>query len=305
MAKRTDKTDRAKSSRDIKSPEKTTVMKFHKRGLRYTFPLFSAVAGALMLMPAFAPRANAVTSGLQYYFDFNLESMNTSLSSTSLTSRGTGSISAGQPFNGADATATSLFNGRTDLVNSAFMGMGAGAGATIQSGGTTTNAFDSDTAGNALRLRSNSTVTTDTNCFTIGPMNFTGLEDISISFALKGGGAKGFQSLQLAYSIDNSTFVDFGTAINVGALSTSTYTMESRDLPTITNGASTLYISFCFTGASDNGVNTATFIDNIQITASVPEPATAASGVLAVLAVFGLCWSQRRCLIESLRLRRT
>jgi hypothetical protein len=305
MAKRTDKTDRAKSSRDIKSPEKINVMKMHKRGLRYTFPIFTAIAGTLTLMSAFAPRAEAVVGGLQYYFDFNLEANNTSLSSTSLNSRATGSFGGTFPTNGANATATQLFNGRTDLVNSGFNGMGAGAGATIQNGGSTVNLFDADTAGKALRLRANSTVTTDINCFTIGPMDFTGLEDISISFALKGGGTKGFQTLTLAYSFDNITFSSpFKTIGGVGGLP-STYTLESANLPAATNGASTLYISFCFTGASDNGVSTATFIDNIQITARIPEPTTAATGVLAVLAVFGLCWSQRRRLIESLRFRRT
>ena len=121
-------------------------------------------------------------------------------------------------------------------------------------------------------------------------------------FALKGGGVKGFQSLQLAYSTNNVNFTNFGGTISMAGLTT--YTLESKNLPTVTNGASTLYISLCFSGASDSGVSTASFIDNIQITAKVPEPTTATSGVLAVLAVFGLCWSQRRCLIESLRFRR-
>jgi hypothetical protein len=275
-------------------------MKFQKRGLRYTFPIFSAVAGTLMLMSAFAPRAEAAVGGLQYYFDFNLEADNTSMNASPLTSRSPdfGSTPA-QPFN-----TTSLFNGQAGVVSTLFTGMGAGAGGSVQTGqGSTVNLFGNDTAGGALRLRSNTTSGADTNCFTIGPMNFTGLEDISISFAILGGGAKGFQTLQLAYSTDNVTFTNFGGTIGLAGLTT--YTLESKNLPTATNGASTLYISFCFTGSTDTGVSTATFIDNIQVTASIPEPTTAVSGVLAVLAVFGLCWSQHRCLIESLRLRRT
>ena len=273
-------------------------MKFHKRGLRYTFPIFSAVAGTLMLMAAFAPRAEAAVGGLQYYFDFNLEPDNTSMNTTPLTSRAVGSFGGTFPLK-----QTSLFNGQAGVVSTLFTGMGAGAGGSVQTGtGSTVNLFDADTAGGALRLRSNTTSGADTNCFTIGPMNFTGLEDISISFAIKGGGAKGFQTLQLAYSTDNVTFTNFGGTIGLAGLTT--YTLESKNLPTATNGASTLYISFCFTGSTDTGVSTATFIDNIQVTASIPEPTTAVSGVLAVLAVFGLCWSQRRCLIESLRFRR-
>ena len=257
--------------------------------------LFSAVAGTLMLVAAFAPRAEAVTGGLQYYFDFNTEANNTSADVTPLTSRAVGSFGGTYPLK-----QTSLTNGQAGL--NLFSGNGAGAGLTVKtSTGTLVNAFDADIAGGALRLRSNNSSGLD-NCFTIGPMNFTGLENISISFALKGGGVKGFQSLQLAYSTNNVNFTNFGGTISMAGLTT--YTLESKNLPTVTNGASTLYISFCFSGASDSGVSTASFIDNIQITAKVPEPTTAVSGVLAVLAVFGLCWSQRRCLIESLRFRR-
>ena len=274
-------------------------MKFHKRGLRYTFPIFTAVVGTLMLMAAFAPRAEAVVGGLQYYFDFNLEPNNTSMNTTPLTSRAVGSFGGTYPTG-----QTFLFNGQAGVVSTLFTGNGAGAGGTIQNtAGSTVNLFDADTAGGALRLRSNTTSGADVNCFTIGPMNFTGLEDISISFAIKGATGGGFTSLTLAYSTDNITFTNFSTISGVDALST--YTLKSANLPTATNGASTLYISFCFTGSTNTGAAHGTFIDNVQITAKVPEPTTAMSGVLAVLAVFGLCWSQRRRLIESLRLRRT
>src|SRR5438045_7716326 len=134
MPKRTDKTDRAKRSRDIKITEEITVMKFHKRGLRYTFPIFTAVAGALMLMAAFAPRANAAIGGLQYYFDFNTEANNTSMNTTPLTSRATGSFGGTFPTNGANATQTSLFNGQAGVVSTLFTGMGAGAGGSVQTG---------------------------------------------------------------------------------------------------------------------------------------------------------------------------
>ena len=270
-------------------------MKLHK------LSLFGPVAGALMLMSAFAPRAEAAVAGLQYYFDFNLEPNNTSMNTAPLTSRAAGSFGGTYP-----TMQTSLFNGEAGVVSTLFTGNGAGAGGTVQTGeGSTVNLFDADTAGGALRLRSNTTSGADVNCFTIGPMNFTGLEDISISFALKGASGGGFTDLTLAYSFDNTvgSYVDFATVSGVDTLTT--YTLESKSLPTATNGASTLYISFCWTGSTNTGAAHGTFIDNIQVTAAVPEPTTAVSGVLAVLAVFGLCWSQRRCLIQSLRLRRT
>src|SRR6266446_5806445 len=127
MPKRTDKRDRAKSSRDIKSPEETTVMKLHKRGLRYTFPIFTAVAGTLMLMTAFTPRTEAAVAGLQYYFDFNLEPDNTSMNLLPLTSRAVGSFGGTYPTG-----QTSLFNGEAGVATTLFTGMGAGAGGSVQ-----------------------------------------------------------------------------------------------------------------------------------------------------------------------------
>jgi len=275
----------------MKSPKETTVMKLHKRGLRYTFPLFTAVAGALMLMTAFAPRAEAAVAGLQYYFDFNADGDNAPPPYTSV---------APATFGAYPTMQTTMFNDP----NNAFP-TGVGAGMSVQTGeGSTVNLFSTDTAGNALRMRSNATGSaTSQYCFIIGPMNFTGLEDISISFALKGASGGGFTDLTMAYSFDNITYVDFATVSGVDTLST--YTLEGATLPTLTDNASTLYIRFCFTGSTNSGEPHGTFIDNIQISAAVPEPTTAVSGVLAVLAVFGLCWSQRRCLIQSLRFRRT
>ena len=152
------KRDRAKRSRDIKITKEITVMKFHKRGLRYTFPIFTAVVGTLMLMAAFAPRAEAAVGGLQYYFDFNLEANNTSMNTSPLTSLATNSFGGGHPANGANATQTSLFNGQAGVVSTLFTGMGAGAGGSVQTGtGSTVNLFGADTAGGALRLRSNTT----------------------------------------------------------------------------------------------------------------------------------------------------
>ena len=298
MPQTTDKTDRAKSSLDIKSLGEITVMKIHKRGLRYTFPIFSAVAGTLMLMSAFAPRAEAAIAGLQYYFDFNLEPNNTN---APFTSRATGSFGGTYPANGADATQTSLITGEAGL-----NGFATGNLVVVQpppANGTTVNAVTGDIAGGGLQIKSNSTTATDKFCFTIGAMNLTGLQDASLTFALKGGGTGGFTTLELAYSFTNTvgSFTTFDTI----AITGTTYAMQTANLPPVTDGASSLYVSFCFTGSSNAGTGHATFIDNIQVTAAVPEPTTAATGVLAVLAVFGLCWSQRRCLIQSLRLRRT
>jgi hypothetical protein len=56
-------------------------------------------------------------------------------------------------------------------------------------------------------------------------------------------------------------------------------------------------------GGQSNGNNLQFEPNNIQVDGTiVPEPATVAAGLLAVL---GLCWFQRRQLIRALRFRRT
>jgi PEP-CTERM motif-containing protein len=274
------------------------VSQLQNRGRSRRFHIFLfAAAGALMLTTGFAPKANAAAAGVQYYFDFNLEAHNTSLQNGSLTSRS----GAGDPFSTTPPNqpfmTTMMVNGEAG--GNLFTGMGAGAGATVQAGGSTLNLLGTDTAGNALRLRSNTTTGTEVNCFTIGPMDFTGLQDVSISFAIKGGGTGGFTSYTLAYSFDNTSFTDFAT--NVAITSTS-YVVKSFNLPSAVNGESTVYISACFTGSTNTGVSTATFIDNIQIVADIPEPSTYIGGLLGIA---GLCWFQRRWLSRALRFRRT
>src|SRR5262249_51773557 len=69
----------------------------------------------------------------------------------------------------------------------------------------------------------------------------------------------------------------------------------------VPGGATNLVIQACFSGSTNNNVNNNTFIDNIEIDAVIPEPATVASGLLGVL---GVCWHQRRRLIRSVRWRR-
>ncbi|HMH00281.1 MAG TPA: PEP-CTERM sorting domain-containing protein, partial [Terriglobales bacterium] len=56
-------------------------------------------------------------------------------------------------------------------------------------------------------------------------------------------------------------------------------------------------IEVCFTGSTTNNAANHTYLDNLQINAAVPEPATVIGGVLGVV---GLCWHQRRRLIRSL-----
>jgi hypothetical protein len=276
--------------------------------------LFVAGAAALLLAAAFAPRAEAQTSELLYYFNFTDNSTIPSDPSFSppYTSVAPGTFSDGAPFG---PTTTTIFNGQA---GAALFPSGSGAGMTIQTNGTTTNRYLFDTvvsAGNPshnLQLRANDTTGSTEYCFTIGPMDFSGtpagFQGFSITFALEqlNGGAEGhhgFTSLQLAYSFDNITFTNFpgttGTFDLTAAAVTNQYGTLTAPLPTAVEGHSTVYISFCFKGATDTGINNSTQIDNIQVLALTPEPSTYIGGLLGIA---GLCWFQRRRLIRFLHL---
>ena len=278
--------------------------------------LFGAVAGALMLTAAFAPRAEALPTELLYYFNFNSNSTNPNdptfsppYISVPPATFGTSPLRQTTMVNGEGSNLLPSLN-----VNP--FSSGSAAGMTIQANGTTTNAFTGDTtAGNNLQLRgSTSGGSTTVYCFTLGGtagMDFSGisaLQSVSISFALQqlngGGPGTGFTTLTMAYSLTGTTtpdsFTDFKTFTNLQQYST--YTTLNADLPTAVNGDSSVWVSFCVTGSSNAGNTKVTNIDNIQVNAIVPEPSTYIGGLLGIGL---LCWSQRRRLIQSLRLRRT
>jgi PEP-CTERM motif-containing protein len=278
------------------------------------FSLFGTLAGALLLTAVLAPRAEAQTSKLLYYFNFTSSPTNPSdpLFNGPYTSVAPGTFSDGAPF---APTTTTIFNGQAGAF--VFPGTGAGAGMTIQTNGTSVNKYSFDTTAvtNNLQLRANDTTGTTQYCFTMGPMDFSGtalpgFQGFSITFALEqlnggGPGHHGFTSLQLAYSFDNITFTNFPGTTGTFNLNNNlnAYSTLTAPLPTAVNGHSTVYISFCFVGATDTGINNSTQIDNIQVLALTPEPSTYIGGLLGIA---GLCWFQRRRLRLILpRLRRT
>jgi hypothetical protein len=97
----------------------------------------------------------------------------------------------------------------------------------------------------------------------------------------------------------NGSFTTFATFNNLQQYND--YTMLSANLPTAVNGDSSVWVSFCFTGATDAGINNVTNIDNIQVIGAVPEPSTYIGGLLGIA---GLCWFQRRWFSRALRFRR-
>jgi hypothetical protein len=169
--------------------------------------------------------------------------------------------------------------------------------------GTIVNRVGLDPAGGALDARGNTNGTATQFAFDMGPINTTGiggLQQISLSFALQSiGNAGRFTTLTLRYSTSGITYTQFAQFTNLQSFTT--FTALSANLPAAANNQATLFIQFAFTGSTNNANPNHTYLDNIQINAIVPEPATTVGGVLGVM---GLCWYQRRRLIRSLRWRR-
>ena len=135
--------------------------------------------------------------------------------------------------------------------------------------------------------------------FTLVGVNTLGqFAGFSLSFAVNTNG-NGYHNIQFSYSLDHVNFINAGPAVVIGN-GTSLVVIDLTGIAAINNQPSVDF-RVTFTGGNSNGQNLQTQIDNIQLVA-VPEPATIAGGLLGVL---GLCWHQRRRLIHSVRFRRT
>jgi len=267
--------------------------KFNRRSRRaLSFRLFFVLAGALLLLTAFAPTANA--QNVLLYFNFE-------------------DVPIGIGAYDHDADVQPLFGGdnpgggrQNAYIQDSFVG--AGTGTAI---GTAVNrtALDIDTS--TLRALGLRTTPVDNGNFIqiqstpglISPVGFNAStwSNMSLSFAINTQG-NGFNSVTLSYSITPGhaagTFVNFATqAIPSGG----GYNAFTFTVPAAVNFQADVVLRLTFTGGTSNGNNLQTFIDNIQLT-GVPEPTTVAGGLLGVLS---LCWHQRRRLIQSVRFRRT
>jgi hypothetical protein len=278
--------------------------------------LFGITMGVLMLMTMPAPSAHAQFTQLLTYYNFN-------------------NYADGAPPPLASNTTDVPLTQSTTLANDLTNPFPSGnihvdnfypPGTTTQAG-TMANQWDpalqvppgnpaqtADTSGGAtatngaLDLAGNANLTSKSYCFTIGAINTTGFTDIKLSFEIASVGNGGqFDTLALAYSTTGAggTFTPLTLTSPTPTLGTNThgaaplYQLVTASLDNVQSN--NLYIQFCFSGASNNANGNDTLIDNIQVTARVPEPGTYIGGLLGVV---GLCWYQRRWLIRSLRLRR-
>jgi hypothetical protein len=125
----------------------------------------------------------------------------------------------------------------------------------------------------------------------------------SVSFAYQSNG-NGWNNVVLQISTNGgATFTSIaGTSTPLPATGASGATIFISVPTGTTANIADLSLRLLFTGGQSNGTDLQFQLDNIQIGGTVPEPATVAGGLLGVL---GLCWFQRRRLIRSVRFRRT
>ena len=122
----------------------------------------------------------------------------------------------------------------------------------------------------------------------------------SVSFASRGSG-NGFQNVQLQMSSDGGA--NWTNLSVVTPIPTSIGTIVLTNTLGNTLNVPNLLIRMQFINGQSNGGELQNVIDNIQVNGTiVPEPATVAGGLFGIL---GLCWHQRRRLIRSVRFRRT
>ncbi len=169
--------------------------------------------------------------------------------------------SAATPGSGTVPTTLSASLGSGTLVLSSW------AGTVDDFAGSSLNAQPGDAAGASLSLIAASGSPYPGNGSSI-LLEFSMLQwrDPVLSFATQGT-ATGFNSNQVAWSLNGSDFTDFGAAYSPSA----SYSLQSFDLSAVDSldGAATAYLRITFDGATGASGNNR--IDNLTLSA-IPEP---------------------------------
>jgi hypothetical protein len=248
--------------------------KFKKcRPRNLTFRLLLVVAGALLLLAALAPRANA---DLIAYYNFE------------------GPDTPGFPVN-LDSHAPAFFSSGNTLTLSFNAGELEEVNPGLPEIRWPTDPDPNLTGLGHTRSGANSPATFDMPLFSVEGI----FQDMTLSFAINALG-NGFEFANLFYSTDGGGTFTLFSAQKVPESGT---VIISAMVPTIANNAPDFVLRIELTGGQSNGADLQNVMDNIRVEGTiVPEPATIAGGLLGVL---GLCWHQRRRLICSIRFRRT
>jgi hypothetical protein len=230
--------------------------------------LFSALAGAFILFGGIVPRADAI---LVTYFNFEDTTLGNPIFST-----------MSSPLGAQSSTLT------IDVV--------------LLPQPTSTQGVPANVApGDIPNLHGAGFVTTTGGTATLSfTVNTIGLTNLSLSFAVNNNG-NGFSTATASFTTSGGGSGSVMQPIPNGPKNIVTFDFSSFNTGINNiNGQSSVTFSVVLSGGTSMGQNLETIVDNIQLNA-VPEPATAAGGLLGVL---GLCWHQRRRLMRSVHLRR-
>jgi len=258
--------------------------KFLPRGLR--FRLVLSFAGALMLVPVLAPTAKA---DLIAYFNFE------------------DARDEGPPDFTSDVTGAPDFNPGGGVVLTTMTTDYNSGEAWADHPGLSLNRsagdIDVPPLTQGLDVALTNTANNNNRHFDFNVFSSQGFyQNMTLSFAV-GSISGGFTSVTVQYSINGGgSWTTFGTDTIVGTPTNPQ--LISHSVPSLANNQSLLAFRIFFTGGTGTSTRTEyTEFDNIQLTGTiVPEPATAAGGLLGVL---GLCWVQRRRLIRPVRFGRS
>jgi len=240
-----------------------------------TFRLLLVVAGALMLMAAFAPSAKA---DLIAYFNFE------------------DSFAGGPPDFTSDSPPA--FFGKNTVIGTNINNNALRSGAP----GLALNRWPTDLDPNNLALGMSRSADNSPGNLDIPLPTSRGLfQHMSVSFAIDARG-NGYTLASLFYSLDGGrNFTFSGASAIIPNLTRRGGIVITLPVPTAANNVPDLVLRIQFSGGQSEGTNVQNIIDNIRVEGTiVPEPTTIAGGLLGVL---GLCWHQRRRLIRCLRLR--
>lgn len=257
---------------------------------KFTFRSLLILAGALTLLAAFAPRANADCPACIRYYNF--EGDPTAPFPVNLDSH-VPAFEVGPTFRMFLNTGTNPLLAATGAYP---------AGNTNDQPGIPLNVATGDPGPNDHSL--GTTRSGQHQLYMDIPMfSAVGIYDVtSVSFAY-GANGNGYAFVQLLMSTNGGATFTAISGVPTALPATPGSIINLTVTPGTTLNQPTLILRLAFTGGQSNGNDQQNEFDNIQINGTVvPEPATVAGGLLGVL---GLCWHQRRRLIRSVRFRHT
>jgi len=166
--------------------------------------------------------------------------------------------------------------------------------------GTTNNARLGDLAGQALSLQGGTSNTNNGRNITFG-INTLGFENIVVSFATQGT-STGFNNNQFQYSLDGTTFVDFGSpyvpATAFGAIPV-VFTLSSiAGLNNNPNAAFRIVFNGATTSTGNNRIDNIV-VEGTTVAATIPEPTTAVLLISGLTGLLGLKRKRRKLRIEE------